>query len=209
MVAGLLIIIVFPFIYFYTQMNNFNQKTGAIRTAINEKKETYIDPLTGKMHWTENGALVVRTELSPFWDLKNQNGLPGDEVLINPNTQRIYKNYSREKYIAHVQEQKRQGKCWCGERKEYRDKGYLKDHNIKFHMKEKYYYRLSVHKVREPIYNKNKKYTFNNKLIIYCYREIYDLKNKKYKAKQEIGYREYKKLGGEYNAQDFIIKHKE
>ena len=43
MIAGLLIIIIFPFIYFYTQMDNFNQKTDVIKRAIDEKKYYYCD----------------------------------------------------------------------------------------------------------------------------------------------------------------------
>ena len=207
--TGLIIIIIFPFIYFYTQMNNLNQKTDAIKKAVVEGKETYIDPIDLKIHWTKNGAIVTETKLSPFWKKKKKKGLPGDEVIIDPNTQEIYKNYSEEKYLLHIQNQIRQGKCWCGERIEFRDKGYMQDHNMKFHMKEKYYYRLSIIKTREPIYNEKGRYMFKNKLTVYCYKEIYDFKTKRYINKQEIGYTQYKKLGGEYNAQDFIIRHME
>lgn len=207
MIAGLLIIIIFPFIYFYTQMDNFNQKTDVIRTAINEGKETYIDPLTGKMHWTENGAVVSRIKLNMFWKPGDQNSLPGDEVIINLSTQKIYKNFSEEKYIAHIQNQKKSGKCWCGERKTFRDKGFLKDSFMKYHMRDKYFYKLSSNIIRESTYNKNGRYMFSNILILYCYIQIYDLIAKTYKDKKEIGYQEYKKLGGEYEVQDFVIRH--
>ena len=56
MIVGLLIIIIFPFIYFHTQMNNFNQKTNTIRKAIKSEKETYYDITDGHLHWTQNGA---------------------------------------------------------------------------------------------------------------------------------------------------------
>jgi hypothetical protein len=206
MIAGLLIIIVFPFIYFYTQMNNFNQKTDIIRTAINEGKETYIDPLTGKMHWTENGAVVSRIKLNMFWKPGDQNSLPGDEVLIDLNTDKIYRNYSREKFIAHVEKQIEQGKCWCGARKEFRDRGYLKDEYLKYHIKGLYFYRLMIDKISKPIYNRKEK-NGAYEITLYCYQQIYNPATKKYGDKKEIGYQEYKKLGGKYEAQDFIIRH--
>ena len=207
MIVGLIIVLVFPFIYFYTQMNNFNEKTSAIREAINEGSEIYIDPVDHKIHWTKNGALVTRTKLGILWRPGEQNSLSGDEVIIDLDTHKIYKNYSREKYIAHIQEQKRQGKCWCGERKTFRDKGYSKDSFMKYHLIDKYFYRLNNKITREPIYNEKGRYMFENILTIYCYKQIYDLINRRYKDEEEIGYSEYKRLGGEYNAQDFIIKH--
>ena len=39
MIAGLLIIIIFPFIYFYTQMDNFNQKTDVIKEQLMKRKK--------------------------------------------------------------------------------------------------------------------------------------------------------------------------
>lgn len=208
MIAGLLIVIIFPFIYFYTQMDNFNQKTDIIKKAIDNEKETYIDPLTGKMHWTKNGALVTKTKLNMFWKLGEQDSLPGDEVLIDLNTGKIYKNYSREKFAAHVQEQIKQGRCWCGARKEFRDRGYLKDKYLKYHMKGLYFYRLITDKATCPIYDQKGKY-ISNKIILYCYKQIYNPATKKYENQTEIGYKEYKRLGGEYTALDFIIRNME
>ena len=192
MIAGLLIIIIFPFIYFYTQMDNFNQKTDVIKRAIDEKKETYIDPLTGKMHWTKNGALVTKTKLNMFWKSGEQDSLPGDEVLIDLNTDKIYRNYSREKFIAHVQEQKKQGKCWCGARKEFRDKGYLKDKFLKYHMTGLYFYKLEHNMIREI-----QKGKLERKITIHCYQIIYNPTTKTYNEKHEIDYIQYKNLGGE------------
>lgn len=207
MIAGLLIIIISPFIYFYTQMNNFNQKTNIIKKAIDEKKETYIDPIDLKVHWTENGALVTRKILSNFWTNGDQDSLVGDEVILGINNNRVYKNYSRDKFVAHVQEQIDQGKCWCGERKEYRDKGCTKDHHMKYHMKEKYFYRLNIKEVKEDIFNEKGRYMFRSKITIYCYKQIYNPATETYGDLIEIGYEEYKKLGGEYTALDFIVKH--
>lgn len=204
---GLIIILVFPFIYFYTQMNNLNQKTDAIKKAVVEGKETYIDPLTGKMCWSENGALITRTKLSNFWKNGYQDSLAGDEVIMDLNTQKIYKNYSKEKYMAHIQEQINQGKCWCGERKEYRDKDYTIDSTIKFHMIDKYLYRLRIKEVTEDIFNEKGRYTFRSKITIYCYKQVYNPVTQKYEDEKEIGYKEYKELGGNYTALDFIIKH--
>lgn len=208
MIAGLLIIIIFPFIYFYTQMDNFNQKTDVIKRAIDEKKEIYIDPLTGKMHWTKNGALVTKTKLNMFWKSGEQDSLPGDEVLIDLNTDKIYRNYSREKFMAHVEKQIEQGKCWCGARKEFRDRGYLKDEYLKYHIKGLYFYRLMINKISKPIYDRKEKYG-TYEITLYCYQQIYNPATKKYGDKIEIGYKKYKELGGEYTATDFINIHME
>ena len=152
-------------------------------------------------------SVVLNPVLISIWKPGDQDSLPGDEVILGLNNNKVYRNYSREKFVAHVQEQIDQGKCWCGERKEYRDKGCLKDHHMKFHMKEKYFYQLDTHKTSEAIYNEKGRYIGKNKLTVYCYKEIYDSSTKKYGEKKEIGYEEYKKLGGEYNALDFIVRH--
>ena len=189
---GLIIVLISPFIYFYMQMNNFNQKTDTIKKAINEKKEINIDPLTGKMHWTKNGALVMKMKLDMFWISGNQKSIPGDEVLIDLNTDEIYKNYSRENFVAHVQEQMKQGKCWCGERKEFRDKGYLKDNHLKYHIKQKYFYKLEYVMNREI-----QKGKLERKITIHCYQLIYNPTTNTYNEKYEIDYKKYKELGGE------------
>lgn len=206
MIVGLIIILVFPFIYFYTQMSNLNSKTSAIKKAINEGKETYIDPLTGKMHWTKNGALVTQTKLDFLWKIGDQQSIPGDEVIIDLNTRKIYRNYSREKFQMHIQNQINQGKCWCGERQEYRDRGYSKDYLLKYHMKDKYFYRLDKKEICETIRDKRGR-ALKHKFTIYCYKQIYNPVTRRYNEKTEISYEEYRKLGGEYKAADYVIRH--
>ena len=206
---GLIIILVFPFVFFYTQMNNLNKKTGAIKKAMDEGKETYIDPIDYKMHWTENGALVMRTKLHYLWKPGDQDAIAGDEVIIDLNTNKIYRNYSREKFKVHIQEQIDQGKCWCGERKEFRDRGYSRDYLLKYHMKDKYFYSLEKKETRETIRDKRGRNTFKDKIIIYCYKQLYNPVTRRYGEKIEIGYKEYKELGGENKAPDFMIRHME
>ena len=76
--VGLLIIIIFPFIFYYTQINNLNKKTTSIRKALKEGNETYIDPVDYKMRWTENGALVRKMKLN----LKEKNLETEDALKI-------------------------------------------------------------------------------------------------------------------------------
>lgn len=206
MIVGLIIILVFPFIYFYTQMNNLNSKTSAIKKAIDEGKETYIDPLTDKMHWTKNGALVTQTKLDFLWKPGDQGGIAGDDVIIDLNTRKIYRNYSREKFQTHIQNQINQGKYWCGERQEYRDRGYSKDYLLKYHMKDKYFYRLDKKEICETIRDKRGR-ALKDKFTIYCYKQIYNPVTRRYNEKTEISYEEYRKLGGEYKAADYVIRH--
>lgn len=205
---GLIIILVFPFIHFYRQMNRFNKKTGTIRKAIDEGKEIYIDPIDYKMHWTENGALVMKIKLDCLWKPGDQGAIAGDDVIIDLNTRKIYKNYSKEEFEAHIQEQIDQGKCWCGERKEYRNRGCMKDYLLKYHMKDKYFYRLNKKETRETIRNKKGR-ALKDKFTIYCYKQIYNPTTKRYDEEIEIGYKEYKELGGEYKAPNYMIKHME
>lgn len=204
---GLLIIIILPFIFYYTQIKNLNKKTTSIRKALKEGNETYIDPVDYKMRWTENGALVRKMKLNSLWKPGDQDSLPGDEVIIDLNTNKIYRNYSKEKFIAHVQEQINNNKCWCGERKEFRDRGCSKDYYMKYHMKEKYFYRLESNKTYETIYGKNGRSTNKHKITIFCYKQIYNPLTRRYGDKIEIGYTEYQKLGGEEKIQDFIVRH--
>ena len=173
MIVGLLIILVFPFIYFYIQMNNFNQKTDAIRTAINEKKETYIDPLTSKMHWTENGEQVIWTEILPVERNIPEGCIVGDKVLRGVKTGRVYKNKSYERYKEHIQWQLDHGECWCFERHAYNKKNQT-DYDLRYHMIGKYFYSLQ----------------FDWNIHEYCI--IY----KDTQKKEIINYDEYEKLGG-------------
>lgn len=169
---GLIIIIIFPFIYFYAQMNNLNQKTDAIRTAINEKKETYIDPLTGKMHWIENGEQVIWTEILSVEKNIPDGCIIGDKVLRGIKTGKIYKNKSYEKFVAHVQRQINNEEIWCWERHSYNEDRV--DYNLKYNIKEKYFYFL----------------TFDWNTHDYCI--IYN----DTKKKEKITYEKYKELGG-------------
>lgn len=209
MIVGLIIILVFPFIFFYTQMNKLNNKTSAIKKAMDEGKETYIDPIDYKMHWTENGALVMKQKLGCIWKPGDQGAIAGDEVIIDLNTNKIYRNYSREKFVAHIQEQMDQGKCWCGERKEFRDRGCSRDYLLKYHMRDKYFYRLEKKETRETIRDKRGRNTFKDKITIYCYKQLYNPVTRRHSEKTEIGYKEYRELGGEYKAPDFMIRHME
>lgn len=172
MIVGLLIIIIFPFIYFYTQINNFNQKTGAIKKAINEEKEVYIDPLTGKMHWTENGEQVIWTEILSVEQNIPKGCIVGDKVLRGVKTDKIYKNQNYEDFVAHVQRQINNGEIWCWERHSYN--GDRADYNLKYHIKEKFLYYF--------IFDWNT----HNYCIVY----------NDTKKKEIISYKKYKELGG-------------
>lgn len=138
---GLIIILIFPFIYFYTQMCNLNSKTNAIKKAMDEGKETYIDPLTGKMHWTENGEQVIWTEILSVEKNIPEGCIVGDKVLQGVKSKKIYKNKSREQFHIHVQKQLDAGKIWCWERNEYNNKN-NKDNSLRYNMKDKYFYSL-------------------------------------------------------------------
>ena len=173
MLVGLLIIIIFPFIYFYTQMNNLNQKTDAIKKAVVEGKETYIDPLTGKTHWTKNGEQVIWTEILSVEQNIPEGCIIGDKVLRGVKTGHIYKNKSFEQYKQHIQRQIDNKKCWCYERHVFNKKNRA-DYDLRYHIKEKYFYSLhwdqNVHKY----------------YIVY-----YGTNNKEF-----IDYKRYKELGG-------------
>lgn len=141
MIIGFLIIIIFPFIYFYTQMNNLNTKVSSIREAIDKGQETYIDPLTGKTHWTENGEQVIWTEILSVEKNIPEGCIVGDRVLRGVKSRKVYKNRSREQFQAHIQRQINDGKIWCWERNEYNNKD-NKDYGLRYNMKDKYFYRL-------------------------------------------------------------------
>lgn len=141
MFIGLFIIIVFPFIYFYTQASNLNTKVSAIRKAVKEGKETYTDPLTGKTHWTENGEQVIWTEILSVERKIPEGCIVGDQVLRGVKSGRVYKNRSYDQFIAHIQRQMDDGKEWCWERSVYNEKS-RQDYDYKYNMKGKYFYSL-------------------------------------------------------------------
>lgn len=207
MIAGLLIIIIFPFIYFYTQMNKFNQKTDIIRTAINEGKEIYIDPLTGKMHWTENGEQVVLTSILSVGN-KIQGCIPGDKVLQGVKTGRVYKNFSYKDFEAHVKKQLNNKEIWCAERKHYRDGGWYNDSGMKYHMQDKYLYCLES-KIKWVTHVKQHPNDTGYKDgIAYYYKRLFNqATNNYYQNRIEITYDEYIKLGGRNRQPEFIIQH--
>lgn len=201
---GLIIILIFPFIYFYTQMNNFNQKTGAIRKAINEEKETYIDPLTGKMHWTETGEQVIWTEILPVERNIPEGCIVGDKVLRGIKTGKVYKNRSYEQFMDHVQTQINSGEIWCYERRDYaKEYDDYSRRNIRYHMIDKYFYILE--KIEdEIIIARTKEERLNDqpwkrsKIIerTTYLKKIYDLATERILETKEIDYKEYIKLGG-------------
>ena len=171
MIAGLLIIIIFPFIYFYTQMNNFNQKTNTIRKAIKSEKETYYDITDGHLHWTQNGDAVM------YWTWAHQERsdvIKGDEVICNLKMNKIYKNLTQERYKSHIQFQIDTGKCWCYERHEYNNP-IKNDLTLRYHIEDKYFYYL----IKE---------SKDDRLRLYCKKNTGE--------KRQINFEEYIRLGG-------------
>lgn len=169
---GLIIILVFPFIFFYTQMNKLNNKTSAIKKAMDEGKETYIDTVDMCTRWTATGEKVYRCKWV-YTHIKTEDTIEGDDVLIGLNTHKIYRNYSKENFFDHVQNQINNNKCWCYERSAY-NKNSNKDYILKYNMKDKYFYHLGwdnkTHNYIIQYYNTDKTET--------------------------ITYKEYKELGG-------------
>lgn len=197
MIVGLIIILVFPFIYFYTQMNNFNQKTDAIRTAINEKKETYIDPLTGKMHWTENGEQVIWTEILSVERNIPEGCIIGDKVLRGVKTGRVYRNKSYEDFKDHIQEQILADEVWCYERNDYAKANDSPGKTfLRYHMKDKYFYSLKKEEKKcivEKSETEKDPHRSWDKYKVITEKKYYIIKNKK---TTEISFEEYKRLGG-------------
>ena len=175
---GLIIILVFPFIYFYTQMNRFNEKTGNIRKAIDKGQETYVDPLTGKNHWIENGEQVIWTEILSIEKNIPEGCIVGDQILRGVKSGKIYKNRSRERFQIHIQKQMDAGKIWCWERNEYNNQNH-KDNGLRYNMKDKYFYSLY--------------WDWNS---VSYYIRYYNTKEK-----EPITFERYKELGG-YDWQD-------
>lgn len=190
---GLIIIIVFPFVFFYTQMNNLNRKTSAIKKALDEGKETYIDPLTGKTHWTENGEQVIRTTVNKFEKIP-EGCIVGDRILQGIKSNRVYKNYSYENYIQHIQRQIDNGKCWCFERSAYTNS----NSDLRYNLKEKYFYTLNKKKNREffnTTYSPNRIIRESKVFYVYYINKVISLNS--YKTETfKITEEEYKKLGG-------------
>lgn len=205
---GLIIIMVLPFIYFYTQMNKLNNKTSAIKKAMDEGKETYIDPIDYKMHWTENGALVMKQKLNSLLRPGDRGAIAGDEVIIDLNTHKIYKNYSKEEFEMHIQKQINNNEVWCAERKHYRDGGWYNDSGMKYHMKDKYFYRLESKVIWTDHVKQHPNDTGYKDGTVYCYKQLFNSStNNYYRDKNEITYDEYIKLGGNKIQPDFIIRH--
>lgn len=139
MIAGFLIIFLFPFAFLFTQLNNMNTKTEAIKKAMAEGKETYFDPIDCCERWLETGEKIIRCK----WGYNdNNNAVKNDSVLLGVKTNRIYKNYTKERFLAHIQKQKDEGKCWCIERHKFAD-GKTGDIATKYNFKEKYFYFLT------------------------------------------------------------------
>lgn len=173
MIVGLIIILVFPFIYFYTQMSNLNSKMSAIKKAMDEGKEAYYDSTDGFLHWTKNGEKVIDC----VWGYaENNDAIVGDQVLIGVKSHRVYKNYTREKFECHVQNQIKGGKCWCYERHEY-NKPFRNDTTLRYYVKDKYFYYLT-----------KKEFKNDNKFCLYCEKNTGE--------KREITFEEYVQLGG-------------
>ena len=190
---GLIIIIVFPFVYFYTQMNNLGRKTSAIKKALDEGKETYIDPLTGKTHWTENGEQVIRTTVNKFEKIP-EGCIVGDRILQGIKSGKVYKNYSYENFIKHVQRQIDSGECWCFERSAYTNS----NSDLRYNLKEKYFYTLNKKKNREffnTTYSSNRTIRESKVFYVYYINKVISLNP--YKTNTfKITEKEYKKLGG-------------
>lgn len=174
---GLIIILVFPFIFFYTQMNNFNEKTGNIRKAIEEGKETYYDTTDGFLHWTANGDRVIHCT---WWYDEGNGTIKGDKVLMGAKSHHIYKNYTQEKFTSHVQSQINHNCCWCYERHAYNEE-FRNDITLRYHMKDKYFYYLIKEEHRSANYD-------DNRLYLYCERNTGE--------KRKITFEEYIQLGG-------------
>lgn len=174
---GLIIILVFPFIFFYTQMNRFNEKTDTIRKAIKEEKETYYDVTDGHLHWTETGEIVVRWR----WAYADREDvIKGDDVIYGEKSKRIYRNFTKEKFVNHVQNQMDLGYCWCYERHAYNQK-FRNDITLRYHMKDNYFYYLIKEEHKSTNYD-------DNRLYLYCERNTGE--------KRKITFKEYIQLGG-------------
>lgn len=177
MIVGLIIILVFPFIYFYTQMNNLNSKTSAIKKAIDEGKETYYDSTDGFLHWTKNGEKVIDC----VWGYaENNDAIVGDQVLIGAKSHHVYKNYTKEKFKYHIQTQIDCGYCWCYERHTYNEE-FRGDLALRYHMKGKYFYYLIKEEHKSSNYD-------DNRLYLYC--------EKNTGKRRKISFEEYIQLGG-------------
>lgn len=174
---GLIIILVFPFAFFYTQINKLDDKTNAIKKAINKEKETYLDTVDMCTRWTTTGEKVYRCKWV-YTHIKTKDAVEGDDVLIGLNSYRIYRNYSKENFLNHIQNQINNNKCWCYERSAY-NKNSNKDYILRYNMKDKYFYYLG----------------WDNETHNYII--IYYGTNKK----EIITYERYKELGG-YDSKD-------
>lgn len=204
MAVAFLLIIIFPFFFYFTQLKNLNTKINVIKKAIDKKEDTFIDPMNGRLCSTKTGEPVKRTYIYLI-DPSIKECIVGDQVLRGINTGRIYKNYSYEEYKAHIAKQIEKEECWCGERKCFRDHGYIRDFHIKYHMNDKYYYILESEIKRTPL--GKGKFGDGSQTTVYCYKIIIDPKTKAKNEKIEITFKEYKKLGGERTITQNTIEH--
>lgn len=174
---GVIIILVSPFIFFYTQMNKLNNKTSTIKKAMDKGKETYYDSMDGFLHWTENGEKVIDC----VWGYQENNqAIVGDQVIMGVKSHHVYKNYTKEKFEYHVQCQINSGQVWCYERHAY-NQPFRGDVILRYHIKEKYFYYL----IKEE--HKSKKYD-ENRLYLFCEKNTGE--------KRKITFKEYVELGG-------------
>lgn len=193
MVIGFLIIIIFPFVFYYTQINNLNQKVNTIKKAMKEKKETYIDPLTGKTHWTGNGEQVIRTTVNKLGKIP-EGCIGGDRILQGVNSGKVYRNYSYENYVKYVQSQIDEGKCWCLERSVFTNL----NGDLKYNMIEKYFYTLIKEKKHEfyDVFYPSGRVVHEVKTVYIYYLNKINSFNPYTKETINITEEEYKKLGG-------------
>lgn len=204
MAVAFLLIIIFPFIFYFIQLKNLNTKINVIKKAIDKKEDTFIDPMNGRLCSTKTGEPVKRTYIYLI-DPSVKECIVGDQVLRGMNSGRIYKNYSYEEYKAHIAKQIEKEECWCGERKCFRDHGYCRDYHIKYHINDKYFYFLESEIKWTP--RGKGKFGEGNEGKIYCYKIIVNPITKAKIGKTEISYKEYKKLGGEIIITKNIIEH--
>lgn len=204
MVIAFLLMLILPFVFYFTQLKNINAKINAIKKAIEKKEDTFLDPTDGKTYSTKTGEQVRLTYIYSFTP-PSKEYIAGDKVLKGINTGRIYRNYSCEKYIEHIKKQIEKGECWCGERKCFRDHGYVRDFHIKYHMNDKYYYILESEIKRTPL--GKGKFGDGSQATVYYYKIIIDPKTKAENEKIEITFKEYKKLGGERTITQNTIEH--
>lgn len=183
----LLLFLIFYIYYTYiSSAKGLSDKVSKIQKAIKEGKDTYMDEKY-RMRSTETGEIVVESKVFDKWPphCKERYGaVDGDVVLYGAKTYRVYRNYTHERYLQHIQRQLDAGKVWCFERKSWSG---LDKRNIRFHMNEKYIYYLDEETTQTRI-------DWCKYDVIHKYY-LYKLINGTY-IKQEIDKDLYKELGG-------------